>query len=344
MARNDVTNSPSENWLITGGAGFIGVNLLQALLSKGLARQVRIVDDLSSGSAAMVEQFATLRTLDCNSAEPMGNFAGVELAQVSVIDGTAAKILTRGADVVVHLAANTGVQPSIQNPVADATTNVFGILNYLEAARGAGVKSFVFSSSGAPTGRVEPPIHEEVPCKPMSPYGASKLAGEGYCFAYNAAYGLNTVALRFSNVYGKYSGRKGSVVAQFLRRAVAGESWILNGGGAQTRDFIYVEDLVDAIIRAAALGTGGELFQIATARETSVAELASIMSAVLREDHGIEARIEQGAALQGDMPRNFADNSKARRILGWTPRMSVEDGLQETAKWFMENHDRIAPE
>jgi UDP-glucose 4-epimerase len=174
----------------------------------------------------------------------------------------------------------------------------------------------------------------------MSPYGASKLAGEGYCFAYNAAYGLNTVALRFSNVYGKYSGRKGSVVAQFLRRAIAGESWILNGGGTQTRDFICVDDLVEAIIRATALEKGGELFQIATARETPIAELASIMSAILREDHGIDVRTEQGPPLQGDMPRNFADNSKARRMLGWSPRIALEDGVRETAAWFIAEQGR----
>jgi len=330
-----VTKSDLKNWLITGGAGFIGANLLSALLQRGTVRQIRIVDDLSTGSIATVKHLTPLRVLDSGSAEPMGKDAGVELVQVSVTDGDAAKRLTEGADVVVHLAANTGVQPSIRNPIADATTNVFGILNYLEAAREAGVKSFIFSSSGAPTGRAQPPIHEEIPCKPMSPYGASKLAGEGYCFAYDAAYGLNTVALRFSNVYGKYSGRKGSVVAHFLRRAVAGESWILNGGGTQTRDFICVDDLVDAIMLAAKLGKGGELFQIATARETSIAELASIMSAVLREEHGIEIKLEQGPALQGDMPRNFADNSKARAMLGWSPRVSLESGIRTTAEWFL---------
>lgn len=335
-----MTKSDPENWLITGGAGFIGANLLCALLQKGTARQIRIVDDLSTGSVATVRHLTPLRLLDCGSAKPMGGDAGVELVQVSVTDGDAAKRLVRGADVVIHLAANTGVQPSIRNPIADATINIFGILNYLEAAREAGVKSFIFSSSGAPTGRAQPPIHEEIPCKPMSPYGASKLSGEGYCFAYNAAYGINTIALRFSNVYGKYSGRKGSVVAHFLRRAVAGESWILNGGGAQTRDFICVDDLVEAIVLAAELKQGGELFQIATARETSIAELASIMSAVLREDHGIEIRIEQGPGLRGDMPRNFADNSKARAMLGWSPRFSLESGIRTTADWFLADQGR----
>lgn len=324
------------NWLVTGGAGFIGSNLLSALVSRGLARQVRIVDDLSSGTSLRdVERFAPARMLDCAAAAPMGRHPGVELAVSDVTDAETALRLTEGADVVVHLAASTNVQNSIRNPVADATANVFGILSYLEAARASGVKSFVFASSGAPTGRTPPPIHEEVPCKPMSPYGASKMAGEGYCFAYNAAYGLNTAALRFSNVYGRYSGRKGSVVAHFLRRAQAGESWVLNGDGRQTRDFIFVEDLVEAIILCAELERGGELFQISTARETSIAGLAAMMSEILRAEFGIEPRIETGPALTGDMPRNFADNAKAKRVLNWAPRWALEDGIRETAAWFM---------
>src|SRR5262249_16844775 len=153
--------------------------------------------------------------------------------------------------------------------------NVVGTLNYLEACRRLGVRRFVFASSGAPIGDCEPPLHEEMPGHPVSPYGASKLAGEAYCSAYRHSFGIETVALRFGNCYGPLSSHKNSVVAKFIRQALAGQPWEIFGDGCQTRDFIYVQDVTDAIIRAATVeGIGGEVFQIATNSETTVLELA----------------------------------------------------------------------
>ena len=239
-----------------------------------------------------------------------------------------------GVDVIVHLAANTGVQPSVKNPALDLTSNVVGTFNYLEAARKCGARTFVFASSGAPTGLAPPPITENAVCRPISPYGASKLAGEAYCSAYYHSYGLKTVALRFSNVYGPLSEQKDSVVAKFCRQAIEGDTWVINGDGTQTRDFIFNGDLVDAIVRAAFFDQGGELFQISTGRETSIHELAAMMSELIFEIMGIKVSMRSAKPLKGDMPRNFADNRKARERLGWVPQHDLETGLRKTLLWF----------
>ena len=240
-------------------------------------------------------------------------------------------------EVVVHLAANTGVVPSIDDPRADCMANIVGTLNCLEAARHGTVSRFVFASSGAPLGVVEPPMHEEKAARPCSPYGASKLAGEGYCSAYWHSYGLETVALRFGNVYGPHSSHKSSVVARFIQQALAGEPLVINGDGGQTRDFIYVGDLVQAIRQAATTpGIGGHLFQVATARETTVLELASVLVEVLR-DHGVSGvNLRHGPGRIGDVRRNYSDTSKARHLLGWEARTTLREGLVHTVAWFLD--------
>lgn len=326
----------ADHWLITGGAGFIGVNLISALVARGIASHIRVVDNLGAGRIEDLERFGTVRRSECRNAQPMGEVRGVEFIEACVTDRDAALRLTEGAGTIVHLAANTSVQESIDDPLGDAKTNILGTLNYLEAARAAGVRSFVFASSGATTGSTPPPIHEEVVCRPSSPYGVSKLAGECYCHAYSGLFGITGTALRFSNVYGKYSGTKGSVIALFLRRALAGEPWIINGDGSQTRDFIFVDDLVEAVLKAAERTGTGQIFQISTGRETSIADLAVIMSGILKHEAGLQPMIEYGPPLKGEVRRNYADNSKAASILGWQPRYRLEEGIEITTRWFFE--------
>ena len=147
--------------------------------------------------------------------------------------------VAKGIDTIIHLAANTGVGPSIEKPQVDMSVNIIGTFNYLEASRVNKISKFIFASSGAPIGEVEPPIHEEIPPHPLSPYGASKLAGEGYCSAYKNTFGIETVVLRFGNVYGPGSINKSSVVAKFIRKAINGDILEIYGDGMQTRDFIY---------------------------------------------------------------------------------------------------------
>ena len=190
------------NFLVTGGCGFIGRNLI-ARLTSAHDHRVRVVDNFSVG-----------RPDDLMSI--LGEGAKrVEVVEADIADSELARQAAVGVDVIVHLAANTGVAPSVANPRADCLTNVIGTLNYLEASREAGVRRFVFASSGAPVGDCVPPIHEELPAHPVSPSGASKLAGEAYCSAYKRSFGIDTVALRFGNCYGLYSSHKSSVVARW---------------------------------------------------------------------------------------------------------------------------------
>jgi len=240
--------------------------------------------------------------------------------------------------------------------------NVLGTLNYLEVARHNQVDRFVFASSGAPIGETEPPIHEEFAPHPVSPYGASKLAGEVYCSAYYRTYGVKTVALCFWNVYGPGSGHKTSVVAKFIRQAFQEETLEIYGDGTQTRDFIYTDDLVRAILLAvnpsshitsvnscaslepdsAASGHSfqpdrvpwGETFQVATAAETTVRGIIDRLLPILK-DAGIEdIQVIQGSKRLGDVQRNYSDVSKVHHYLGWSAQIDLEQGLSQTVSWF----------
>ncbi|MEM0896691.1 MAG: NAD-dependent epimerase/dehydratase family protein [Verrucomicrobiota bacterium] len=316
-------------WLITGGAGFIGTNLIKALRAKGES-DIRVFDDLSVGSREDLGSACSFEDVAATD-----EFGGVQLVVGSIMDAPLMADAAKGADVVVHLAANTGVGPSVEDPRSDCTTNVIGTLNALEAARHGAVKRFVFASSGAPVGECEPPIHEEKVPRPVSPYGASKLAGEGYCSAYFRTFGLETVGLRFGNVYGPGSTNKGSVVAKFIRLAREGKTLEIYGDGQQTRDFIYVEDLVGAIVQgASAEGAGGELFQIATNRESTVSELVELLVPLLDERGLGPVEVMHGEKRLGDVMRNFSDTTKAKEVLGWSSETELANGLRKTVDWF----------
>jgi UDP-glucose 4-epimerase len=338
-----MTSTKPRRWLITGGAGFIGSNLIRVLCEKKLAAAIRVIDDLSVGNEAAMRQFASVTVTPPDQVGAMETSDGVELIVGTVTDPMLASRVSQGAEVVVHLAANTGVQNSLAHPAEDARKNVFGTLNYLEAARSNPDTTFVNASSGAVTGRAAPPIHEGLLCKPVSPYGASKLAAESYCHAYNKAFGLRTVSMRFSNVYGIHSGHKGSVVATLIRAALRRKTWIINGDGSQTRDFIYIDDLILALISASGADVGGEVFQISTGQETSILSLAEKLARLLKEELNIDVSWSFGEPLQGEVARNYADNSKARRLLDWHPTMTLEDGLRRTVRWFGERAADYAP-
>jgi len=322
------------NWLITGGCGFLGRNLIKELLQKDQDIFIRVLDNLSFGKKEDL-RYATENVEEVNIEGVDWGSKNVQLVVGDVLDAAIAKKVTAGADVIVHLAANTGVGPSVENPRMDCTTNVIGTFNYLEAAKKNEVKRFVFASSGAPVGECIPPIHEEMACHPVSPYGASKLAGEAYCSAFFRTYGVETVALRFGNVYGPGSSHKSSVVAKFIRQAFNGETLEIFGDGTQTRDFIFTEDLVDAIWKAAIKAeVGGEIFQIATSKETTVLEVTEKLLDVLNENQIKDVQLVHGPKRVGDVMRNFSDTSKALKYLDWTANNSLEDGLRKTVSWF----------
>ena len=322
-------------WLITGGCGFLGTSLIVRLKEEG-GHKIRVIDNLSTGTRSdlqNISNFAELKGSDIDAEN--WDEDNVQLIVGDILDEQMSLTVTKECDVIVHLAANTGVGPSVEDPRADCMANVIGTFNYLDAARINKIPRFIFASSGAPAGEVEPPIHEELPPHPVSPYGASKLAGEGYCSAYSKSFGIDTVMLRFGNVYGPGSLHKSSVVAKFIRQAINGETLEIYGDGGQTRDFIYIDDLISALVLAATTeNIGGETFQIASNKETTVGEITDKLVKIMKECGVQNINVINGETRVGDVKRNFSDTSKAKARLGWVPTMDQDEGLRNTVEYF----------
>lgn len=322
-------------WLITGGCGFIGVNLIDWIKQNNPNDKIIVVDNLSVGKREDLSNVIDFQEVECYRQLDEGFLCALIVkditTQIMVQDFEGFDI-----DIVVHLAANTGVQPSIEDPHFDCHQNVIGTLNMLEIARSMNVGKFIFASSAGVVGPVEPPLHEKVVPMPMSPYGASKLSGEAYCAAYNNTFGLHTVALRFGNVYGPKSSHKGSVVAKFIKKIIEGSELSIYGDGQQTRDFIFIDDLIGAIISATQIRFSKyEVFQIATSQETTVLELIDILQTVFQEDR-LKVNYKFINPLKGDVRRNFSDTTKAKRMLNWSASISLQEGIKKTIKWFLE--------
>ena len=301
--------------LVTGGAGFIGSHLADALLARG--DEVTVVDDLSSGRESNV--VAALR-------------AGASLVRTDVRDGAALAETVAAArpEAVFHLAAQVDVRRSLDDPAFDARTNVEGTINVLEAARASGARRVVFASTGgAIYGDTDVlPTPEHVAALPMAAYGQSKLCAELYLGLYARLYGLSTIALRFGNVYGPRQDPHGEagVIAIFCGRFRAGRRPTIFGDGTQTRDYVYVGDLVEAMIRAAEIRDGG-VVNVGTQEETSVLELVRLLTAL----HGPGApEPEFAPARLGELDRSCLDASRARELLGWRARTPIAAGLRLT--------------
>ena len=261
--------------------------------------------------------------------------ARIQVIESDILESKNLFEISRGADAIIHLAANTGVAPSVAKPLYDCNVNVIGTLNALECCRINKIKKFIFASSGAPLGEQTPPLSEQSLPQPASPYGASKLAGEGYCFAYSKSFGIQTIGLRFGNVYGPGSVNKSSVIAKFIKLALARKKIDIYGDGTQTRDFIHIDDLISAIELALKVeNVSGELFQIATARETSVNTLLYLMKTVFEEQNLVFPSVVYKEKRIGDVKHNFSDTTKARKILGWEPKVSLVNGLKGTLNYF----------
>ncbi len=305
--------------LVTGGAGFIGSHLVRACLDAG--DQVRILDDFSTGSE---------RNLD-------GIARRVELHKASVVDLEAVLRAAHDCEVILHCAAIASVVRSIEDPVGTAAVNETGTLHVLEAARRGGTRRVVLASSAAIYG-ADPtvPKTEDMPARPESPYALHKWASERHCEQFSRLYGVDTVSLRYFNVYGprqdpasQYAG----VIARFFAAALSGQPPTLYGDGHQTRDFIYVGDAV-AAVRAAALADralAGEAVNVASARGTSLLELLGQIGGALGEPV-LEPVF--AAERPGDVRHSQADISRARALLGWSPQVPIEAGLRETAAYY----------
>jgi UDP-glucose 4-epimerase len=302
--------------LVTGGAGFIGSNLVDALLDRG--DEVAVVDDLSSGResnlAGALDRGAVLHRADIRDAGAMLEVAERERPAV-----------------VFHLAAQIDVRASVDRPAHDARTNVEGTVNVLEAARVTGARRVVFSSTGgAIYGETDTvPTPESETARPMAGYGTSKLCAEQYLGLYERLHGLSTVALRFGNVYGPRQDPHGEagVIAIFCGRYVEGERPKVFGDGRQTRDYIYVGDLVDALSTAGDGDAGGAI-NIGTEEETTVLELIDAIREAGEEDNPFEP--EFAAARLGEVERSCLAVARAREVLGWQASVDVREGIART--------------
>jgi UDP-glucose 4-epimerase len=294
--------------IVTGGAGFIGSNLVDALLARG--DEVHALDDLSKGDRRNVDAKAELYVTDIR--DPGIAFDAVE------------------PEVVFHLAAQADVRASVERPAFDADVNVVGTIQILEAARRHGAKVVFASSGGAAYGECDGPAPESAPLRPLAPYGTSKVCGEEYLSTWNRLYGSSHVSLRLGNVYGQRQMPHGEagVVAIFMGLLRDGGAPTIFGDGSQTRDYVFVGDIADAMLRA--VDRDGGVFNVGTGVETSVVDLY----AAIRAATGIDREATFAPARLGELQRSVLDASLAERELGWRPRRSLADGLAATWEWI----------
>ncbi|MEM7171155.1 MAG: NAD-dependent epimerase/dehydratase family protein [Pseudomonadota bacterium] len=305
-----------RNLLVTGGCGFVGSNLIPLLLETGGYR-IRVLDNESLGKRSFLG--------DCD----------IDFIHGDLRDRDSVRTAVAGMDAVVHLAADTRVMDSIENPEYNFQVNVIGTFNLLMAMREAGVTRLVNASTGgAILGEVEPPVHEGMVPHPIAPYGAAKLAVEGYASAFAGAYGMKAVSLRFSNVYGPRSFHKGSVVAAFFKRILRGQPLIVYGDGSQQRDYVYVDDLCDGIRRGIE-GDANGIYQLGTGIPSSINQLIEAMRGTVGDAHPIEVHYEDFRA--GEILHTYCDITQARGELGYDPTTSLEEGLKPVWQWFLDN-------
>jgi len=302
--------------LVTGGAGFIGSNLVRGLLARG--DDVRVLDNFSTGNRANLEG------LDIEIVE--GELRSYERVHNAV----------RGTEVVYHLGALGSVPRSVQDPLTSSAVNVEGTLNVLLAARDEGIRRVVFSSSASVYGSSrQMPTTEDSPADPISPYGVAKLAAERYCVSFSRVYeSFETVVLRYFNVFGPRQSpfsQYAAAVPLFITKIAAGEEIVVFGDGEQSRDFTFVDNVVDATIRAGdAQGANGEIFNVAAGAPASVNHVAETIGEIVGEP----VRRRNLPARPGDLRDSWADLSKSQRVLGYAPEIALADGLRRTIDYL----------
>ncbi len=298
--------------LITGGAGFIGCNLIAHLAARGGYR-ITVLDNETMGTCSEIDT------------------PGVRFLHGDIRDTAALTAALAGQDAVVHLAAETRVADSIADPEGTFAVNAEGSFRLLQAARAAGVARVVAASTGgAILGEATAPIDETMAARPLSPYGASKLAMEGYLSAFAGAYRMRTCALRFSNVYGPRSHRKGSVVAQFFRALLHDEPLVIYGDGTQVRDYLYVGDLVEGVRRALETGAGG-VYQLGSGQGTTLNDLAAAMARVVGLKN-VPLRYEPFRV--GEVHTTWCAIDRARAAFAFQAATGLDEGLTRTWAWF----------
>lgn len=304
--------------LVTGGAGFIGSHLVDELLGRGY--KVVVLDDFWSGRLDNLTQH--LKNDDFKLVE--GDVRGRSVVGEAM----------DGVDAVVHLAALVDVEESVNNPFETHDVNVNGTLNVLKEAVRKGVKRFVYASSTAVYGEGNPlPLREDHPLKPISPYAASKVSAECYCRAFHSCYSLDTIILRYFNVYGPGQNRSSysGVITRFLQNALNDEPLVIYGDGKQTRDFVYVNDVVEATVLALENDySKGEILNVCTGNPVTINELAHVVKEVTKKD----LKVTYDKPRKGDIKNNYGDPSKAEEILGFKAKISLKNGLKQYKQFY----------
>lgn len=301
--------------LITGGAGFIASHVQDAYLALG--HEVAVIDNLVSGNR--------------RNLHPKTKFY-----EIDIIDPKVKKIFEEfKPEIVSHHAAQMDVRRSVADPTYDAQVNVLGMINLLEASRLNGVKKVIFSSTGGAIYGEQDyfPADEKHPLRPASPYGLTKMVGEEYLKLYERLYGLPFTVLRYGNIYGPRQNPHGEagVVAIFCKKLLKGETPVINGDGGQTRDYVYVGDVVKANEKVLQQDVTG-VYNIGTGIETDVNDLARVLGALSGK-----GKFDHGPAKQGEQRRSVISSQAIQQKLGWQPTVKIEEGLQKTWKWFEEN-------
>ncbi len=314
--------------LITGGAGFIGVNLIEYLLQK-TRWEIHVLDNFSTSDDGMLETV-------------IGDSERVKVFEGDIRERDDVVKASTGCQYIISLAAQAGVLPSVEDPYYDMDINIKGLINVLSVAVEVGVERVVHASSNALLGEAPLPLDESTIPKPLSPYGASKLAGEGYLSAWSASYGLTTVALRFSSVYGPKSINKGSAIAKFIKQIMDGDQVEIWGDGSQTRDLVYVEDIAKAIHLSLIkdLPCKHEMIHVGTGEEITIEEVFDVIY-----QEFLELGYEPKPAIHtdwkpGEIRKNWSSIEKARRLLGFEPENSFTENIHETIEWFVENYGK----
>ena len=314
-----------RRYLVTGGAGFIGSHIVEGLLGRG--EQIVILDDFSTGRRENFE--SALRSRPAAAPDP-------EMIEGDIRDVAAVLKAMRGVTHVLHQAALPSVQRSVEDPVSSHEVNATGTLNLLVAARDAGVLRFVYASSSSAYGDSPalPKVETMTPA-PLSPYAVSKLTGEYYCRIFHSLYGLETVSLRYFNVFGPRqdpNSQYAAVIPNFIAAAISGKPPTIHGDGLQSRDFTYIENAVEANLKAceAPSSAAGRAFNIACGTKTTLLDVIRVLEGAM----GKSIRPIHGPPRQGDVKNSLADIGEARQYLGYEPRIDLEEGLRRTLAWF----------
>ncbi len=328
-----MTSGKINTILITGGCGFIGKQLAGRLRKQKNPPSLIILDNHSAGTfkdlSPFVDDAATIARNDLKSSRPL---PCVSVVTGDVDDSEVVRAVVERSTAIVHLAAHTNVTTSLEHPESCFSTNIQGVFNLFESARHAGINRIVFASSNAAVGEWNMPLHEDLPARPISPYGATKLFGESMVHSYVSSYGMSCIALRFANVYGSYSLHKSSVAAKFLKNIISGTPLTVYGDGKQTRDYVNVNDILDAIETALLRTDVSGVFQIGTGKATSILEFISILEKITGRSLEIVTKPER----RGEIVHNLTNPQAASRILDFKCKTKLEDGLADMWRWMLE--------